>query len=166
MQAVCVKAASSGSLSILTYMREHGAQWSAADLTQLLHSAAHRDCLYVAKWLRQQGAEWPDQLLGSDGCAEWGPFTVAWARRLGCTAPLTPSEQRALDAELLQAAAAAALAQPHDVAAVEPAATAVVAAAVTAAARRDSLQALGEISLAAVAVAAAVAFAAWLAPAS
>jgi hypothetical protein len=99
MQAVCVKAASSGSLGILTYMREQGAQWSAADLTQLLHSAAHWNCLYIAKWLRQQGAAWPDH-LGSDGCDEWGSRATAWARRLGCTAPLTRSEQRALDRDV------------------------------------------------------------------
>jgi hypothetical protein len=105
--------------------------------------------VYAAKWLRQQGAAWPEQL------SSWLPAAVTWVRRQGCTA-LTVQEQRALDREfkLLQTAQLQA-------AAVEAAAAALAHAVRAAAAKKESRRALCELLLAAVVVAAAVALPLW-----
>jgi hypothetical protein len=42
--------------------------------------------LEAAQWLRQQGAEWPDEL--SSYAVKWSCDAVAWARAEGCDAPI------------------------------------------------------------------------------
>jgi hypothetical protein len=53
--------------------------------TRMLNAAAAHDQLAAAQWLRQQGAEWPDQLRND--LLFWTGETLAWARSEGCTSP-------------------------------------------------------------------------------
>jgi hypothetical protein len=62
---------------------------SASQLTQVLNAAGTFGQLAAAKWLRQQGADWPVLLeyRSSTGTIDWAPETLAWARAEGCTSP-------------------------------------------------------------------------------
>jgi hypothetical protein len=86
--STAVEAACGGSPEMLQYCLEQGAVWSAEQLTTLLQAAGSTDSLANAKWLRQQGAEWPAVL--SRGSYEWEGEVLEWARAEGCTSPVTP----------------------------------------------------------------------------
>jgi hypothetical protein len=60
-----------------------GVQWSAALLTDMLSSASRWNKLAAAKWLRQQGAEWPDRVRV--GRRKWTGDVLQWATAEGCT---------------------------------------------------------------------------------
>jgi hypothetical protein len=54
-------------------------------LTEALDYAACSSKLAAAKWLRQQGAQWPTAFRM---WPSWSPEVVAWARAEGCTTPI------------------------------------------------------------------------------
>jgi hypothetical protein len=54
-------------------------------LTTMLNIAGCNGQLDAAKWLRQQGAEWPESLFY--GLKEWSGATLEWARKARCTSP-------------------------------------------------------------------------------
>jgi hypothetical protein len=74
--------------NMLQYLWEQGVQADTAELTDLLGYAGSNDELEKAKWLRENGAQWPDVLQDPDG-VPWSDHmpVVAWARAEGCTAP-------------------------------------------------------------------------------
>jgi hypothetical protein len=62
--------------------------WSTEELTVMLQRAgANGHALPLSKWLREQGAEWPEELYNSDTNQDWCAECVEWARGEGCTAP-------------------------------------------------------------------------------
>jgi hypothetical protein len=106
----CTTAAVFGRVDTLRWLREHGCPWDEADmvpaavnyranvelvqhlqqqgleftaemLTGLLQLAGGSSKLAAAKWLRQQGAEWPPVLQ------RWPAEMLAWATAEGCTSP-------------------------------------------------------------------------------
>jgi hypothetical protein len=93
---VAQHAARHGSLETLQYMQQQLIVWTAAELTELLNAAGAYECLDAAKWLRQQGAEWPAVLhytyapLNRIHLVQWKGDTLAWARSEGCTSVLPP----------------------------------------------------------------------------
>jgi hypothetical protein len=81
---LCWAAVQGGCVEVLEHLQEQGFQANADLLKRLLRSAGYSGHLPVAKWLRQQGADWP-ATVNSFWCAE----VLAWARAEGCTSPLT-----------------------------------------------------------------------------
>jgi hypothetical protein len=88
----CRHVARDGIIDILLYLQQQsdGTYWNEL-LTDMLNKAGCNNQLEAAKWLRQQGAEWPDN---ADPLGQWGmPLavdnwcgdTLAWARAEGCT---------------------------------------------------------------------------------
>ena len=65
VQTVRLSAAKSGEIPVIMYMVGVEPAASAAQLTEMLNAAGSRDYLAAAKWLRQQGAEWPAVLKGN-----------------------------------------------------------------------------------------------------
>jgi hypothetical protein len=88
VHAVCSAAARHGRVDVLEYLLQlpDQSQWTAKQLTALLNLAGINEHLAVAKWLRQQGAEWPTVL--GDTTEKWQGKLLQWARRTGCTSPL------------------------------------------------------------------------------
>jgi hypothetical protein len=80
-----VAAARCGSIDIMLYMQQQGAQWSDELLTQTLNTAEALRQLAAVQWLRQQGAQWPTVLRLSD--KRWRGDARDWAKQQGCTAP-------------------------------------------------------------------------------
>jgi hypothetical protein len=87
-------AAQRGSVPVLHYIQQQGLLTTAADLTVALNTAGAHCKLEAVKWLREQGAQWPDKLKYNS--KYWRGATLAWARQQGCTAPLG-SEHAVLD---------------------------------------------------------------------
>jgi hypothetical protein len=88
IHSVRSQAASYGRVDILQYLLQlpDQPQSSTAQLTAQLNGAAVNEQLAAAKWLRQQGAEWPEVLV-KDGI-KWRGELLQWARRAGCTSAL------------------------------------------------------------------------------
>jgi hypothetical protein len=83
-------AAYSGCIAMMQYvLDQHAVQLESTMthvevLTEMLEHAGIIDNLDAAKWLRQQGAEWPPTIL----VANWHHGEVlVWARAEGCTSP-------------------------------------------------------------------------------
>jgi hypothetical protein len=72
-----------GNLSVLKYALSFEPAATAAQLTELLNAAGHHRYRAAAKWLRQQGAEWPAELRY--GRFLWDTNMLQWARNEGCT---------------------------------------------------------------------------------
>jgi hypothetical protein len=83
--AISLTAAESGDVNILQYTL-HVAPAGSAQLTELLNAAGTYTHLNAAKWLRQQGAEWPAVLM-CDG-RQWPEKALSWATQEGCTSPI------------------------------------------------------------------------------
>jgi Ankyrin repeats (3 copies) len=78
-------AARGGSVDVLTCLQQQGLLTSIPLLTDMLDIAARNNKLAAAKWLRDQGAEWPDAF---DRWRPWSDEVLAWARTEGCTTSL------------------------------------------------------------------------------
>jgi Ankyrin repeats (3 copies) len=76
---VFLTAASCGHLPVILYVQSVRPALSAARLLRVLNVAGTSSRLAVAKWARQQGAEWPAVLV------DWSRAAVHWARAEGCT---------------------------------------------------------------------------------
>jgi hypothetical protein len=91
MAGIGENAAKSGSVPVLTWLAEvlppHDNFWSARQLTAMLQTAGSFGSLEACVWLRQQGAEWPDSLIGygTEGWVAWKQCVLEWARANGCT---------------------------------------------------------------------------------
>eukprot|EP00953_Heterococcus_sp_UTEX-ZZ885_P001124 1117-Heterococcus_DN1.PRE.6 len=88
---VAYLAAHSNSVALLEYMQQDDVVFTSRQLTGLLSVAGGCSSLTLAKWLRQQGAEWPVVLrvIGMYDEFDQSPdIAVAWARAEGCTAPV------------------------------------------------------------------------------
>jgi hypothetical protein len=79
-------AAENGDVPILDYVQDCEPA-SAAQLTEMLNTAASHHHLAAAQWLRQQGAEWPAVL--QFGRESWDTGVLQWARDEGCTSLTT-----------------------------------------------------------------------------
>jgi hypothetical protein len=96
-----IDAAKNNSVKELEYLIDNAESWdSQADedckLQDLLSRAAAYGSLDACKWLRAQGANWPDELayrvfLCGD-MVKWHKNAIAWARAEGCTAALPDSD--------------------------------------------------------------------------
>jgi hypothetical protein len=76
---LCLAAASSGNIELMTFLQQQGLPTSAALLTDMLNYASSYNKLAAAKWLRQQGAEWPSTFR-----CPWRGEVLEWARAEGC----------------------------------------------------------------------------------
>jgi hypothetical protein len=74
------------STDTLQYLLQQGLFASAELLTESLGYAGGCSNLLAAKWLRQQGAEWPLVLRDYEGTS-WHGDVLAWARAEGCSTP-------------------------------------------------------------------------------
>jgi Tfp pilus assembly major pilin PilA len=89
-------AAKAGTLADLQWLADRDSRfWTVAELSQLLSSAAERDELATAIWLREQGAAWPQSFVqrngpissassAATGCATWSIRAMQWALASGC----------------------------------------------------------------------------------
>jgi hypothetical protein len=75
-----------GSVQAMAYLQHKGIDLTADMLTVMLNAAGARSKLAAAQWLRQQGAEWPAQLVYNN--TRWLGDTLAWARAEGCRSPI------------------------------------------------------------------------------
>jgi Ankyrin repeats (3 copies) len=79
-QSMGQSAAEGGSVEVLSYLQQQGLLTSAALLTVMLDLAAVFGKLDAAKWLRAQGAQWPEEFryyLSAE--------VMTWAIAEGCT---------------------------------------------------------------------------------
>eukprot|EP00953_Heterococcus_sp_UTEX-ZZ885_P027613 14795-Heterococcus_DN1.PRE.1 len=80
---VCKAAAQGGSADVLMYLQQEGLLSGSGLLTDALDTAGHYNKLAAAKWLRDQGAQWPTAFT-----LPWRGEVLAWARAEGCTTPI------------------------------------------------------------------------------
>jgi hypothetical protein len=81
-------AVESGSTDMMQFVIEQGAVTTAAQLTQMLCTAADHGLMKAAKWLRKHhNVEWPAVLQDDEGYP-WDSRFVRWARNEGCTSPI------------------------------------------------------------------------------
>jgi hypothetical protein len=83
-------AAKGGSVEALAYVQQQGIVFTAEKLTDMLSITGALSHLAAAKWLRQQGAEWPEVLQWGD--QQWSGDVLAWARAEGCASLLNWSD--------------------------------------------------------------------------
>jgi hypothetical protein len=78
-------AAKGGSVAVLKLLQPWRASgFTPHSMTHMLNVAGAHNQPAAAKWLRQQGAEWPDALCLYD-TQQWSEDAEAWARAEGCT---------------------------------------------------------------------------------
>jgi hypothetical protein len=82
---LCVKAAQGGSIDVMTHLQQQGLLTGTAVLSKMLDKAASVNKLAAAKWLREQGAEWPTVFAWSP----WSGAALQWAKAEGCIIPIT-----------------------------------------------------------------------------
>jgi Ankyrin repeats (3 copies) len=71
-------AAGGGSIDVLAYLQQQGLLTDTATLTEMLDTAAVCNQLAAAKWLREQGAEWPVAFNENPWVNEpWSPEVLA-----------------------------------------------------------------------------------------
>jgi hypothetical protein len=80
-------AAQNRSLEVLQFLHSSAdvPEWPAHMLTGLLQAAGGAGCIDNCRWLRQQGADWPDTLTWQ--LQPWPAGSIEWAREEGCDAP-------------------------------------------------------------------------------
>jgi hypothetical protein len=80
-------AAQNRSLEVLQFLHisANVPEWPAHLLTFLLQAAGAADRIDNCRWLRQQGADWPDTFTWQ--LQPWPASSIEWAREEGCDAP-------------------------------------------------------------------------------
>ena len=71
-----------GSFAVLRYILAQGKPSSPAALTRLLNCTVSCRNIIKARWLREQGAEWPAELVHAYG-TPWSDRMITWATREG-----------------------------------------------------------------------------------
>jgi hypothetical protein len=79
-------AAQGGSIDMMVYVQQQRVVFTAQMLTHMLKIAGVHNKLAAAKWLRHEGAAWPNEL--SYWRQPWSGDVLEWARAEGCTAPV------------------------------------------------------------------------------
>jgi hypothetical protein len=79
-------AAEGSSVDVMLYLQEQGIVFDADMLVEMLNIAGAYNNLAAAKWLRQQGAEWPEVLCYRD--QRWPVAMLDWAGPAGCRSQL------------------------------------------------------------------------------
>jgi D-alanyl-D-alanine carboxypeptidase len=82
-EQLCMAAAASGRLEVLMYLQQQGLLADTETLTYALRDAVQYNKLAAAKWLKQQGAEWPTV----HSTWHWSAELLAWAVAEGFTPP-------------------------------------------------------------------------------
>jgi hypothetical protein len=72
--------------AMLNYMKREGIRWTTEELTDMLQQVGTMGSLATAKWLRNEGAEWPSLLKYGD--MNWVEHIINWAKEAGCVSPL------------------------------------------------------------------------------
>jgi hypothetical protein len=80
---LCKSAVQGGSVKVLAHLQQRGLLSSTEVLTELLNTAAGYNRLAAAKWLREQGAEWPAAFAQRRP----GLTVLVWARTEGYSPP-------------------------------------------------------------------------------
>jgi hypothetical protein len=70
---------------VMTHLQQQGLLTGTAVLSKMLDKAASVNKLAAAKWLREQGAEWPTVFAWSP----WSGAALQWAKAEGCIIPIT-----------------------------------------------------------------------------
>jgi hypothetical protein len=83
---LCVNAAQGGTVEALRFLQQQGIVTSTAMLTDMLGHAALNNKLAAAKWLREQGAEWPNSI--EYGWSPWSSEVLDWAVAEGYIVPI------------------------------------------------------------------------------
>jgi hypothetical protein len=83
---LCMSAAQGDGIEVLLYLQQEGLLTSAT-LTDALRAAGSFDKFATAKWLREQGAEWPTVIKSGP----WRGELLAWAISEGFAPPATYS---------------------------------------------------------------------------
>jgi hypothetical protein len=89
--AVCKDAARSGRVDVLMWLQQVTASWADELKRTKLFEASWQNMWEAAKWLRQQGADWPSSFYGTvvvgrdKGQVCWTAPIVKWALDNGCT---------------------------------------------------------------------------------
>jgi hypothetical protein len=81
---LCFAAAKSDGIDVLLYLQQEGLLTSAT-LTDALRAAGSSNKFTTAKWLREQGAEWPTVIKSGP----WRGELLAWAISEGFIPPAT-----------------------------------------------------------------------------
>jgi hypothetical protein len=76
---LCLSAAQGGSLKVIIYLQQDGILSGVPVLTDMLGRAGQHEKLAAAKWLREQGAQWPTDFINGP----WTGEVLAWARAEG-----------------------------------------------------------------------------------
>jgi Ankyrin repeats (3 copies) len=79
---LCMAAALSGNMELMTHLQQEGLLLSLSRLTFMLSYAGGHNKLAAAQWLREQGAQWPTAFT-----LPWNGKVLEWARAEGCTTP-------------------------------------------------------------------------------
>eukprot|EP00953_Heterococcus_sp_UTEX-ZZ885_P015932 8975-Heterococcus_DN1.PRE.1 len=69
--------------AMLNYMKSKGVHWTTAELTDMLQEVGTKGSLETAKWLRNEGADWPSILKYGD--MNWVEDIINWAKEAGCS---------------------------------------------------------------------------------
>jgi hypothetical protein len=84
LDVIYLPAAQGGSVDAMKFLQQQGIVYTAVMLREMLNVAGAYSKLAAAKWLRAQGAEWPQVLEYGQ---PWTGDTLLWARAEGCTSP-------------------------------------------------------------------------------
>jgi hypothetical protein len=79
-------AAQGGSVEAFVFLQQQGIVFTSRVLRQVLRIAGACNKLAAAKWLRQQGAQWPAALRWTGKV--WPDDALEWARAEGCISPI------------------------------------------------------------------------------
>jgi hypothetical protein len=89
--SITTAAAKGGSVEALGYVLQRRLGYSKHHIrrrkTEMLNIAGAHNKLAAARWLRQQGAQWPARLCWNG--QQWSDDTLAWARAKYCTSPIS-----------------------------------------------------------------------------
>jgi hypothetical protein len=83
------------SVNMIKWLSEHGVVWSEYTLTRMLDECGVNAQLIAAKYVRELGAHWPDEILvtneehgDEDERVTWHDNVREWAISAGCKAPI------------------------------------------------------------------------------
>jgi hypothetical protein len=81
---VCIAAAKGGNAGVLIHLQQEGLLSDTELLTELMQYAGRCKYTNAAKWLKEQGADWPNRFT-----QPWSREVIEWALTEGFTLPTT-----------------------------------------------------------------------------